>query len=150
MKSFIRFIPFAALLLFLGGCSKAVVMPVNPVSGSWVLTDAVQYYGGGWQHFATGLESGVFDFYDNGAAGYNDGNIYMKGNWYSNTVVSGYYDQYGNYYNDSHQTFEVYLYDSYTNTSADIYFDDVFFTGSQMIGTVYTNGVVEKYVFSRY
>jgi hypothetical protein len=96
------------------------------------------------------LKGGIFDFYNDGAAEYDDGNVLMTGNWNIRTISSGYYDEYGNYYSDLHDSFEIHVYDSYTHSSADLYFDDVRFTGNKIIATNYYGGVISKYVFGRY
>jgi len=151
MKSIIRVLIIFSSVIFLSACNKVVVVPGQyPVNGSWVLTDAAQSNGYGWQHFYTGLENGVFNFYNNGVASYDNGQNLLNGSWNITTVVSGYYDQYGNYYNDSHQSFEVHVYDSYSNSSVDLYFDDVVFTGNQIIATNYNGTYIERYIFGRY
>jgi hypothetical protein len=151
MKKVLRFIPLAFIVLIAQSCSKTTWVPdAPPVTGSWVLSESTKFNGSGWYYFNTGLESGVFDFYSNGAARYDDGYNLMKGSWQIRTTSAGYYDQYGNYYNDLHDTFEVHVYDSYTHGSADLYFDDVVFTGDRIIATNYNGGSISRYVFRRY
>lgn len=151
MKKYLRYVPLLVAFLFFQSCVKSVPGPVIiPVSGSWVLNESSQNNGNGWHYFNTGLEAGVFHFYNDGTAKYDDGNILMRGSWDIRSVSSGYYDRNGNYYNDLHQSFEVHMYDSYTHASADLYFDDVIFTGNQIIATNYTGGMISRYVFDRY
>jgi len=137
----------AAVLL--SGCSKVVVTISDPVSGSWVLTDASGKDAGGWYSINTGLESGIFDFYPNGSATYSDHNVTMHGSWYTSISISGYYDEYGDFYTNSHETMTVRLSDSYGN-SANMYFDDIRVSGNSLTGTVYDGHTLEKYHFSRY
>ena len=148
-----RIIPFILIIFFVAvfsGCTKVVATPDNPFAGSWVLSDASQNNGYGWQHFSTGLENGVFDLYNDGGARYDDGRNLMTGNWYSTGVTSGYYDQYGNYYTDLHQNFQISVRDSYSGNSIDLYFDDVTFYGGSMIATNFSGGYIERYIFNRY
>lgn len=151
MKKGLHYFSLLLLLFFAQGCVKHVYTPdLPPVAGSWVLSESSQNNGGGWQYFNTGLESGVFDFYNNGSATYDDGYNLMRGSWSIRTVSSGYYDQYGNYYSDLHDSFEVHVYDNYTHGSADLYFDDVVFTGNKIIATNYNGNTISKYIFRRY
>lgn len=151
MKRTVRYLPLLFILFFAQSCAKAVIGPdIPPLSGSWVLTESSKSNGNGWHYFNTGLESGVFYFYNNGSAKYADGYSLMTGSWDIRTIGSGYYDQYGNYYNDVHQSFEIHVHDSYTHGSADLYFDDVVFTGNRIIATNYNGGVIARYIFSRY
>ncbi len=151
MKRSLLYLSLLFVVVFGQSCVKSVlVADVNPVAGSWVLSESLRSNGNGWYYFNTGLENGVFDFYNNGSAQYDDGHNLMRGSWLLRTVSSGYYDQYGDYYNDLHDSFEVHVYDSYTQGSADLYFDDVIFTGNKIIATNYNGGLISKYVFRRY
>jgi len=149
MKLFTRlsFVLIAAALL--SGCSKYVVVVDDPVSGSWVLTDASGKDANGWYSITTGLEGGVFDFYNDGTAVYTDNGITMRGNWNVQLTESGYYDGNGNYYSDSHQSMSINLADGHGN-SANIYFDDINVSGGYLTGTVYDGHTLERYRFSRY
>lgn len=151
MKKYLRYLPLLFVFLFTQSCVKSVPGPaILPVSGSWVLSESSQNNGFGWHYFSTGLESGVFSFYNDGTAKYDDGNNLMRGSWDIRSVSAGYYDQYGYYYNDIHDSFEIHVYDSYTHGSADLYFDDVIFTGNQIIATNYNGGMISRYIFTRY
>ncbi|MES2005645.1 MAG: hypothetical protein V4450_14095 [Bacteroidota bacterium] len=151
MKRSLRYLPLLFILFFAQSCVKSVIVPSNaPVTGTWVLSESYKSNGNGWYYFNTGLENGVFDFYNNGGAQYDDGFNLMRGSWSIRTISSGYYDQYGAYYNDLHDSFEIHVYDSYTKGSADLYFDDVIFTGNKIIATNYNGGTISKYVFRRY
>ena len=150
-----RSILYLSIIFFtaisLTGCyKKDVIVPINPIEGSWVLDEAAQGNTYGWRSFYTGLETGIFDFYSNGQARYTDGNIIMDGNWYITTVNDGYYDEYGNYYSNVHQSMEIHMYDNYTRSSVDLYFDDINFKGNRFVATYYHNHYIEKYWFSRY
>ena len=151
MKKYLLYLPLILILFLAQSCRKGVLVPLEPpVAGSWILSESSQSSGNGWYYFNTGLEDGVFDFYSNGAARYDDGYSLMKGSWSIHTVRGGYYDQYGNYYNDLHDSFEVHVYDSYTNGSVDLYFDDVVFTGNKIIATNYNGNTISRYIFRRY
>ena len=152
MKSVLRLTIILLAAVSLTGCYKRdiIVPQQDPIVGSWVLSDAAEGDSYGWQSIYTGLENGVFDFYNSGTVRYTDGNLIMTGNWYITTVVSGYYDEYGNYYNNSHQSMEVHLADGYTHSTVDLYFDDVDFRGNRFVATYYNNHSIEKYWFTRY
>ena len=73
----------------------------------------------------------------------------MTGFWDIATTSAGYYDQYGKYRNDLHQTFEIHVHDRFTNNSIDLYFDDVSVSNSNIIATSYKGNTVSRYIFSR-
>jgi hypothetical protein len=151
MKRSLRYIPLLLLILFVAqGCTKSVIIADVPVAGTWTLNESYQSTGNGWRAVSTGLEGGVFNFYNSGSAEYDDGYNLMSGNWNIRRVLSGFYDEYGTYYNELHDSFEVHVYDSYTHGSVDLYFDDVRFTGNKIIATNYNGGIISKYIFRRY
>ncbi|SJZ96605.1 hypothetical protein [Sediminibacterium ginsengisoli] len=149
-----RTLLISSLLLVLvsfTACKKYVSVPSpGALSGSWIVTETKESNGYGWRYFNSGLENGVFDFYSNGSAKYDDGYNRMNGTWLIRSVVGGYYDQYGDYYNGRHDMFEIHVYDRYTGSSVDLFFDDVVYTGNRLIATLYRGGYVSRYVFSRY
>jgi hypothetical protein len=151
MKKYLLYLSLVFIVLFAQSCSKGVLVPDQPaVTGSWILSESSQNNGNGWHYFNTGLEEGVFDFYHNGTARYDDGYNLMQGSWSIRRISGGYYDQYGNYYTDLHDSFEVHVYDNYTHGSVDLHFDDVVFTGNKIIGTNYSGNTISKYIFRRY
>ncbi len=152
MKTFLRFttLIFTASFLLIS-CSKNVGVVASPIEGSWVLIDAAQGNSFGWRPLYTGLERGVFTFYANGSAAYDDGFSKYQGNWAISTVSTGYYDYYGTYYTDYHDAMQVRLRDYTTNSTINLYFDDVNFnSGNYFTGTYYNNNSIERYRFSRY
>ena len=123
----------------------------DPIVGSWVLCDAAKGNSYGWQPLYTGLENGVFTFYANGSAVYDDSFRKYQGNWAITTVSTGYYDYYGNYYADYHDAMQVRLRDYITNNTISLYFDDVNFNNSNYFtGTYYNNNSIVHYRFNRY
>ena len=122
----------------------------NPVVGSWVINSAERGDNYGWYQFASGLETGILDFYNHGSAEYTEHNLSLTGNWYIGTSNGSYYDEYGNYRTGPHQTMSVRLYDSYSGSSIDLNFDYVTFSNNSFIGTDYYAGSVERYQFVRY
>ncbi|MGI8951985.1 MAG: hypothetical protein ACR2FN_10420 [Chitinophagaceae bacterium] len=154
MKLFLRLTCAVIVIAFLQSCRKEIVAPPppqNPVIGSWILTDAAQSNGYGWQPFITGFENSVFSFYANGSAQYDDGHLVLTGNWNMQTVTDGYYDEYGNYYTNTHQAFQVHAADAYSNSSIDVYFDDIsFIDNNHFIATYYDGTYIDRYNFSRY
>jgi hypothetical protein len=153
MNLIVRFALASLIISSLASCSKTVEVPQqparNPITGSWIITDAAENDGSGWYPFNPGID-GVFTFYNNGGAEYDDGYSLLQGSWNSYTQTSGYYDEYGNYYTDAHQTFQVQA-NNTIGGSLDLYFDDISFANNnQFIGTYYNGRAIEKYIFSRY
>ena len=143
---------FASLIFLFSSCAKTYEAPapvvVDPLVGSWYLYDASESYGSGWYSFNAGVD-GVLSFYQNGTAQYDDGYSLMQGDWYTADASDGYYDQYGNYYTDTHTSFSTSLSGS-NKSSLDLYFDDIAFSGNnQFTGTYYTGKSIERYTFRR-
>ncbi|HRH60804.1 MAG TPA: hypothetical protein PL045_09565 [Chitinophagaceae bacterium] len=153
MKSVLRlsFVLLIATALF--SCKKTVYVtpsPVNPLEGTWALTSAEESGAYGWHGFSTGLESGTFNFYGNGAATYSDGYYYMQGSWTMYAVNSGYYDEYNNYHTGTHNAIVFHLSDNTKGSTVDLYFDYVQFYNGEFVAT-FDNGVsTERYWFGRY
>jgi hypothetical protein len=152
MKQILRITLFVAVIFSFSACVKTVeTLPqpaVDPLVGTWYLYDASKSYDNYWQSFDPGIY-GVLSFYENGNAQYDDGNILMQGSWYTSYTNNGYYDAYGNYYTDAHQSFQA----SFTggNQPFNLYFDDISFAGNnQFTGTYYTGKSIERYTFERY
>jgi hypothetical protein len=156
MKRKLHYLLIIPLFMLAQSCTKSVLSPGydqvdgSQIVGSWYLNEAAQNSGGGWNYFKTGLEKGVFTFYGNGAASYDDGYNQMDGTWSIVTLSAGYYDRYGSDHSDLHQSFRLRLYDSYTNNSVTLDFDDIYFGGGALTGTSYTNNTISRYVFYRY
>src|SRR5687767_2273220 len=107
MKSIIRLTLLMVAVASLSGCAKVVIDVQPTITGSWVLTDAAHKDEYGWYSVTTGIEQGVFTFYNNGRARYVENGVTMEGTWNIQTVNSGYYDEYGNYYTNSHQSMSL-------------------------------------------
>ena len=151
MKKWLPFSFGLILMIMAQSCSKTMVGPNRSnIAGTWVLSESTQNNGYGWHYVNTGLENGVFSFYNNGAARFDDGYNLMNGNWNIELVSTGYYDQYGTYYSDLHEMWEMHVNDALTHNSLDLYFDDIYVTGSRIIATSYQGNTISKYVFSRY
>ena len=151
MKTFVRFFMVAICASFLlSSCVKSVDLVSGPIVGSWVLTDAAKGNATGWKPLYTGLENGVFTFYTNGGAVYDDGYTIFQGSWAITPVSTGYYDYYGNYYTDYHDAMQVSLRSSVGGT-INLYFDDINFNSNNYFtGTYYRNYSIERYGFRRY
>lgn len=131
------------------GCSKVMIYEEEPLAGSWVLTDAAHKDAYGWYSVTTGVERGVFTFYDNGNARYTEAGVTMYGSWQVYYTSGGYYDEYGNYYSDRHQALQVNLSDGY-GENIDMYFENVRIYNNRFVATNYNNHYIERYRFSRY
>jgi hypothetical protein len=132
------------------GCSKVIFNDDEQLAGSWVLTEAAHKDAYGWYPVTTGIERGVFTFYNNGTARYSEAGITMHGTWQVYYTSGGYYDEYGNYYSDSHQALQVNLSDGYGDENIDMYFENVRIYGNRFVATNYNNNYIERYRFSRY
>ncbi|CAN5831948.1 hypothetical protein BH10BAC2_BH10BAC2_21870 [soil metagenome] len=151
MKSILRLTTIAVLSTFLlSSCVKVTVTPESPITGSWVLTAAAEGDTYGWSPFYTGLENGVFTMYNNGSATYSNGDVNMQGNWYITTTSGAYFDEYGSYYNGTHQQLQLRLSDSYSHSSIDLNFDNVDFYNGYFTATYFNGELIERYSFSRY
>lgn len=151
MKSILRLTTIAFLSTFLlSSCVKVTVTPESPITGSWVLTAAAEGDSYGWSSFYTGLENGVFTMYNSGSATYSDGDVNMQGNWYITTTSGAYFDEYGSYYNGTHQQLQLRLSDPYTHSSIDLSFDNVDFYSGHFTATYFNGELIERYSFSRY
>ncbi len=152
MKTILRTSLFAILIFSFSSCVKTYEAPPvvvsDPLAGSWYLYDASESYGNGWYPFNAHI-NGVFSFYSNGSAQYDDGYNLMQGDWYTADASEGYYDRYGNYYTNPHTTFSTSL-NGGNGATLDLYFDDIVFSGnSEFTGTYYTGKSIERYIFYR-
>ena len=152
MKPLLPSFVFAVILFSFSSCIKTYEAPppppVDPLVGSWYLYDASELDGSSWYAFNAGI-NGVFSFYQNGTAQYDNGNVLMQGNWTTTEASDGYYDAYGNYYTNAHETFQTSL-SANTNSSLYLYFDDISFSDNdQFTGTYYTGKTIERYTFRR-
>jgi hypothetical protein len=150
MKLFIR-LSFLLITAFaFTGCSKAIFYDDEPLTGSWVLTEAAHKDAYGWYPVTTGVERGVFTFYSNGTARYEENGVVMHGSYQLYYNTGGYYDEYGNYYSDRHQSLQVNLTDGYSDDNIDMYFENVRIGSNRFVATNYNNNYIERYRFSRY
>lgn len=152
MKSIVRLTPALFAVLFLSGCIKVVETPVTiaPITGSWALTSASEGDAYSWQPFYTGVENGSFYFSNNGTAQYTEGTLTMQGSWTITNVSGGYYDEYGSFYNGSHQQLDLHLSDYYSHSTIDLHFDNVIFYGNQFVATYFNGNYIERYYFGKY
>jgi hypothetical protein len=134
------------------GCSKVIFDDnyQDSIAGSWVLTDAAHKDAYGWYSVNTGVERGVFTFFNNGDARYEEAGVTMYGTWQVYYNNGGYYDEYGNYYSDRHQSLQVNLNDGYGDESINMYFENVRINSNSFVGTNYHKDYIERYRFSRY
>jgi hypothetical protein len=151
MKTVLRLSIILTVFFVFTGCRKVLlVAEQNPIEGSWYISDVSRHDAGGWYGVSTGLENGVFRFYPDGTMQYSDNLGTLYGNWYMRFSTNGYYDQYGNYYTDSHQSLELHVVDYSSHATIDLSFDDVGFYGNEFVATVYNGSFIEKYHFVRY
>lgn len=149
MKSIIRISLILITAFTFTGCSKIIFEDDDPIAGSWVLTDAAHKDAYGWYNVTTGVERGVFTFYRNGSATYTERGVTMHGSWRLIYNSGGYYDEYGNYYYDQHQSLQVDLSDGWGD-NINMYFENVIIYANRFVATNYNNHYIERYRFSRY
>lgn len=150
MKLIIRLSFLLITAIAFTGCSKVMLYEEEPLVGSWVLTDAAHKDAYGWYNVTTGIERGVFTFYDNGSARYTEAGVTMHGSWQVYYTDGGYYDEHGNYYSDRHQALQVNLSDGYGDENINMYFENVRIYSNRFVATNYHNNYIERYRFSRY
>lgn len=150
MKSIIRFSLLIAAIASLSACSKVTIDVQPSISGSWVLTDAAHKDAYGWYTVNTGVENGVFTFYNNGRARYVENGVILEGTWNLQTITDGYYDEYGNYYTDRHQSMSIHVSNYYGDDTIDMYFDNVKIYANTFVGTNYNKDYIGRYRFSRF
>lgn len=138
------------LSFFSAGCSKILLSAEDKLVGSWVLLYAEKKRLFEKKTITTGYEEGVFYFYENGEAVYDDGINLMQGNWQLRRETDGYYDYDGNYHPESRQVFSVHLVDFQSNRVLDWYFDDCWFTNRDRFTTQYESYSYRyRYVFAK-
>jgi len=154
MKSILRLtFLLVAIASVAASCTKVVVDNVQPqptITGSWVLTDAAQKDAYGWYTVNTGVEGGVFYFYNNGHAKYVENGTTLEGTWSMRSITTGYYDEYGVYFTNSHQDLSIHVSNYYGDDTIDMYFDNVKVYNNSFVGTNYANNTIGRYRFSRY
>ncbi|THU37112.1 hypothetical protein FAM09_19365 [Niastella caeni] len=150
MKSVLRLTFLFVAIAALSSCSKVIVEVQPAITGSWVLTDAAHKDSYGWYTVNTGIENGVFTFYSNGRARYVENGTTLEGTWNIQTLTNGYYDEYGNYYTNSHQAMSIHVSNYYGDDTIDMYFDNVKVYSNSFVGTNYNNNYIGRYRFSRY
>ena len=155
MKPILRLVFMLLVAASFSSCSKVVDTPyrpaANPLAGSWVVSASDENDGYGWQPFSPAFGNGIFNFYDNGAVQYSDVNVTLAGNWYVSTAVNGYYDEYGNFYTDTHHSLEMHMADSYSDNTLNLYFEYISFVNPNLFIATYLDGkYIERFSFSRY
>ena len=150
MKPYIHLGVLLVAAASLSGCSKVIVDVKPSIVGSWVLTDAVHKDSNGWYTVNTGVENGVFYFYNNGQAKYVENGTTLNGTWDMETLTDGYYDEYGNFYTNSHESLAIHVSNYSGSDVVDMYFDDVLVNANSFVATNYTKDYIGRYRFSRY
>lgn len=152
MRAYLYICSLLCAVMLFASCTKTVQVPqqdINPISGTWYISDASANDGYGWYSFDHKLP-GLFTFYNDGAALYEESYVIMHGYWEMNTLSSGYYDASGQYYQGLHNDFHVEL-SSSENGYLNMYFNNISFAGNNRFVATYDNGkFVERYTYTRY
>jgi hypothetical protein len=90
----------------------------------------------------SGFEDGVFTFNQNGNAEYTIGNNTLSGSWHLNDATAGYFAGDGNYYDDSHHVFSIYV-SNYSGTETIDMTVDVRSWDNPFTGSIYRNDYVD-------
>jgi hypothetical protein len=152
MKRIIHATFLLTAVVAFASCSKVAVVIDTPatVVGSWVVTDASRQDAHSWYSISSGVENGVFHFYNDGSAEYDEQGTRLQGTWNYQTVYSGYYDASGKYYNGAHKVLSINV-SNYAGTDViDMDLDVADLYGDSLVGTTYTNSYVDFYQFRRY
>jgi len=132
-------------------CSKvAVIIEPVTVTGSWVVTDASRQDAHSSYSISSGVENGVFHFYNDGSAEYDEQGTRLTGTWNYQTVYSGYYDAYGKYYNGAHKVLSINVSNYAGTDQINMDLDVANLYSDSFVGTTYTNSYVDFYQFRRY
>jgi hypothetical protein len=150
MKPIIRLTFLFIAIVSLASCSKVVVDVQPTITGSWVLTDAAEKDAYGWYTVNTGVENGIFYFYNNGRAKYVENGATLEGTWTMRTITTGYYDEFGVYFTNSHNDLSIHVSNYYGDDTIDMYFDNVKIYSNSFVATNYANNSIGRYRFSRY
>jgi hypothetical protein len=151
MKSILRLTFLSiAIAALTASCSKVVVDVQPTITGSWILTNAAQKDAYGWYTVNTGVENGIFYFYNNGRARYVENGTTLEGTWSMRTMTTGYYDEFGVYFTNSHQDLSIHVSNYYGDDTIDMYFDNVNIYPNSFVATNYNNNSIGRYKFSRY
>jgi hypothetical protein len=150
MKPFLRLTFLFIAIASFASCSKVIIDIQPAITGSWVLSDAAHKDAYGWYTVNTGVENGVFTFYNNGRARYVENGTTLEGTWGMQTETTGYYDEYGVYFTNSHQSLSIHVSNYAGDDVVDMNFDNVKVYANSFVGTNYTNNYVGRYRFSRY
>jgi len=150
MKPYLRLSFLIIAVASLSGCSKVMIDIQPSIVGSWVLTDAAHKDSYGWYSVSTGVENGIFYFYNNGQAKYVENGTTLNGTWNMETLTTGYYDEYGNFYTNSHEALAIHVANYSGSDVVDMSFDDVKVYANSFVATNYTKDYIGRYRFSRY
>jgi hypothetical protein len=138
-------------LFTLTSCSKYFTAPEDRLEGTWKLNNVIRE--GSWRRetINTGYENGLFNFYNNGSAQYEDNAGRLNGRWNLQRTNHGYYDANGNYREENNLIFSINLADFRNNDYLRLDFDDCWFNGSsRFIAVYYTASYQYRYEFVRY
>ena len=140
-----------SLLVILPGCSKFLPSPEDKLEGTWQLKIAERSSLFNWNTINTGYEAGKFSFNNNGSANYEDGIIRMNGNWRMRLVKDGYYDNGGNYQDDSRRKLTINLFNFNENRILNLDFDRFHFNGRNRLIAEYISPFYRyRYEFVRF
>ena len=154
MKKTLSLSLLAALIFSFTSCVKTVdTTPPppasHPLTGSWYISSSdVSNDGYNWYTFDANMP-GVFTFYNNGIADYDDNVGTMSGTWTMDVVDGDYYDEDGNYLSGEHNNLVIYVEDRNTYLNLALDYVDLYNRNS-FTGTYYNGKSIERYTFSRY
>lgn len=135
----------------LPACSKFLPSAEDKIEGDWRLAIAERTSLFNWKTINTGYETGKFTFVNNGSATYQDSLSVMKGNWRIRKIRDGYYDNAGNFQDDTRRVLTINLYNFSDNRVINLEFDRFHFNGRNRLVAEYLSPVYRyRYEFVRF
>ncbi len=129
MRRNLRFAGLSLLILILfSGCRKWI-NEENRLEGRWRLVAIERINFLSWRSVQNDYREGLFTFFNNGAAVYDDDPVQMNGSWHMRKHRAGYYDNDGEWRTDQRIDFDLELYDFSENRVLKLYFDQLIFRG---------------------
>jgi hypothetical protein len=139
-----------ALPFIIGSCTKSIIREEDRLTGRWVLLYAEKENNYSKTTIYTGFEQGLFYFYENGQAEFEDAAGLLRGNWQWRRESNGYYDNEGYYHSGSRQAFRLYMTDFQGYPVIDWDFDDSWMSNNnRFTATFDTYNYTYRYVFVR-
>jgi hypothetical protein len=149
MKSKLYILALTLSLFVISSCKKW--LPENRMVGTWRLVEVEKKRLFSNDNIATGYESGLFVFNDNGTATYTDAAGGMTGTWSMRRLSDGFYDADNNWHSEGKTILILHLFNFTSNRVIDWYFDRIDFrwSGSKLFAFVDGSSYTYRYDFRK-